>query len=531
MKEKTFFINIKENGFDVLCQNIFKEVVDSFLLEHQNIDIDSMIYENNLSDVYSELLKDNSDNVKDKLLLYDTLEKIYDYWRYIKRYALCDINSSSLINEDNFLTQFDIWNEAVLKAYRKLCHKLTGKKFLVYRQLPAFADALLLLKGVNSAPYKELNNVELISKIAFRTPFVSYSASNIRTGFFPIINQNPINGLDLNNERWFVLPLLCGMTRMLIYFPKRYISLGISLSNLFQIDESYNPKEVDAVILFGSNTIDGVYYDSKENKYIGSLVACDKIDYFGYLKKLILTVHNIKMINEGKLPIHGAGVSILLDNGEKKNVVIIGDSGAGKSETLEALKEIADDKILDIITIYDDMGTFEIIDGKVFTYGTEIGAFVRTDDLAHDYVYKVFDRAIFLNPNKHNSRLVLPITPYHDVVRKYKVDYVLYANNYENNPSKVVLFKTKDEALKVFKEGKRVALGTTSESGLVSTFFANPFGPVQLEKKTNDLLDEYFETLFKNSIPVGQLFTCLSLPNGKEDVKESAKKLFNLLIK
>lgn len=32
--------------------------------------------------------------------------------------------------------------------------------------------------------------------------------------------------------------------------------------------------------------------------------------------------------------------------------------------------------------IFDDMGTFKNIDGKIYAYGTEIGAFVRLDDLA-----------------------------------------------------------------------------------------------------------------------------------------------------
>ena len=139
------------------------------------------------------------------------------------------------------------------------------------------------------------------------------------------------------------------------------------------------------------------------------------------------------MIENGKLPIHGAGISIKLNDTTTKNVIIVGDSGAGKSETIEALRLIANGQIQEITTIYDDMGYFEIIDNQIYTSGTEIGAFVRTDDLENDYVYKVFDRAIFLNPKGKNARLVLPVSTYKEVSNKYHVDYVFYANNYKNS--------------------------------------------------------------------------------------------------
>lgn len=531
MKERTYFIDITKKSFNYLNNDILETVVESFLKDNPSIDVSTMIHGDNLAKVYLEVLANNKKHVKDPILMYDTLEKIYDYWRSTKRYILSDISKSYFINEDNFLTQFDSFNEDLLKAYRELCFKLTGKRFSVYRQLSAFADVFLLLDKSDKHVYEELKHAKFISKIAFRTPFVSYSASNKRTGVFPIVNKNPINGLNTDNDKWFVMPILSGETRIFVYFPKRYISLGVSLSNLFQLDDEYKHKKPDAIIVFGSNTFDGIYYDSEKGVYIASLVNCDKIDYFGYMKKIILTVHNIKMINSGKLPIHGAGVSIKLKNGAVKNVVIIGDSGAGKSETLEALREVSDGEIVDITTIYDDMGTFETANNQVVTLGTEIGAFVRTDDLANDYVYKVFDRSIFLNPNGKNARLVLPITSYHDVVRRYPVDFVFYANNYEESDKKIALINNKNDSLEVFKAGKRIALGTTSEEGFVSTFFANPFGPVQLKEKTEKLLDQYFELLYKNGVKIGQLYTGLALQNGKENPKLAAVELLEALKK
>lgn len=525
-KEKTIFIDLTKRNFNYFNNNLFAKIVNDFLDEHQEIEIDELIKnEDDLSKVYLEVLSNNKEHVKNPYLMYKTLEKIYDYWRNIKRYVLFDLKKGPFINKNNFLNQFDSLNEFLLGAYRTICTNLNGKAFTIYRQLPAFANAFILLDRAKTNPYTNLSEARYISRLAFRTPFVSYSMSNKRTGVFPIIDQNPMDGFKIN-KKLFCFPILVGQDKINVYFTERYMSLGLSLANLFEHNKDFSNCKPDGIILFGSNTIDGIYYDKEKDMYIGSLTESDEIDYFGYLKKIILTVHNIKMINNNKLPIHGAGVSITFKDKTTKNVVLIGDSGAGKSETLEALREIANDDIVDILTIYDDMGTFELNE-KVNTYGTEIGAFVRTDDLAHDYVYQVFDRAIFLNPNGHNARLVLPVSSYQDVVKKYPVDLVLYANNYEISDKKIKIYNNKDEALKVFKEGKRIALGTTSESGFVSTFFANPFGPVQLKEKTEMLLNNYFEKLFNDHILIGELFTGLSLD--KENPKLAAQELLKLL--
>ena len=525
-KEKTVFIDLTKRNFNYFNNTLFSKVVNDFLDEHQEVEIKDLIKnEDDLAKVYLEVLSNNKEHVKDPFLMYKTLEKIYDYWRNIKRYVLFDLKKGPFIDKNNFLGQFDSLNEFLLGSYRTICTNLNGKTFTVFRQLPAFANAFILLDRSKANPYPVFNDARFISRIAFRTPFISYSTSNKRTGVFPIIEQNPLDGLKID-KKLFCFPILVGQDKINVYFTERYMSLGLSLANLFEHNNEYMNAKPDGIIIFGSNTIDGIYYDKEKDLYIGSLVESDVIDYFGYLKKIILTVHNIKMIQNNKLPIHGAGVSITIRDKTVKNVVLIGDSGAGKSETLEALREIASDDIVDILTIYDDMGTFEL-NGKVSTYGTEIGAFVRTDDLAHDYVYKVFDRAIFLNPNGNNARLVLPVTAYQDVVKKYPVDLVLYANNYELKDHKIKIYSDKNEALKIFKEGKRIALGTTSENGLVSTFFANPFGPVQLQEKTSMLLDKYFDNLYKNGVLVGELYTGLSLD--KDNPKLAAKELLKLL--
>ena len=87
------------------------------------------------------------------------------------------------------------------------------------------------------------------------------------------------------------------------------------------------------------------------------------------------------MMAKGWLPIHGAFVNITLNDDRSKGICLMGDSGAGKSETIETLKNLGNDKIKNIEVVFDDMGTFHIENGQVYAKGTEIGAFVRLDDL------------------------------------------------------------------------------------------------------------------------------------------------------
>ena len=51
-----------------------------------------------------------------------------------------------------------------------------------------------------------------------------------------------------------------------------------------------------------------------------------------------------------------AMVNIIMNNGHEANVVIMGDSGAGKSESLEAFRSLSEDYISDMTIIFDDMG-------------------------------------------------------------------------------------------------------------------------------------------------------------------------------
>src|SRR3989338_10269203 len=180
-------------------------------------------------------------------------------------------------------------------------------------------------------------------------------------------------------------------------------------------------------------------------------------------------------------------VRITLKSGEKANIVFVGDSGAGKSESIEAFRILSGDNLKEMKVVFDDMGSLELAkEGKIRAYGTETGAVVRLDDLEAGYAFGQLDRSIIMSPHKINARVVVPITTLREVLHGWHVDYFLYANNYDKAngtapENYLEKFTGAEAAMEVFREGKRMAKGTTQEMGITASYYANIFGPTQMK--------------------------------------------------
>jgi hypothetical protein len=185
--------------------------------------------------------------------------------------------------------------------------------------------------------------------------------------------------------------------------------------------------------------------------------------------------------------------------------------------------------------IFDDMGSLEIKGKSLKAYGTEVGAFVRLDDLQPGFAFGNLDRSIIMSPQKINARAVIPVTTLKEVLDGRKVDYFFYANNYEQiDESHPIIeqFKSKDEALDVFREGAVMSKGTTTSTGLVHTYFANIFGPPQYKDMHEKLAEKYFKHLFSSKVFVGQLRTRLGMKGYETKGPEAAAEaLFKLISK
>lgn len=481
-------------------------------------------------------------NKKDNFI--DLVEDMYLFWRTLERYTIIHSNKKEEgMSAVNFTRANSNLSNLILTFYRKIEKNILGYKPNVFRQIPVAGNASLKLnKVIWAVPkgYEGIESIEFIDNILLETPFITYPKKNTRSGMFNEVYENPIINLSLNKDHWFCYPAKVGELIAFIYFHRDYMQHGVTLCNLFEMArcEEYRGKKPDLIYVFGGKDKEDVkrtvFYDDKENDLmIGYVSHSEEIDYFGYMKKMTLTLHNLVMIKRGYLPIHGAMVNVELKNGKSANVIIMGDSGAGKSESLEAFRTLSEDYISNMTIIFDDMGTLKNINGDIYGYGTEIGAFVRLDDLEQGYAFKEIDRSIFMNPDKINARLVMPITPYKEIIKGYKVDLFLYANNYEEvkeNESSIDYFDDVNKAISVFKAGARMAKGTTSEKGLVESYFANPFGPTQKINETDKLIEMYFNEMFRLDIKVGQIKTCLGIEGlEKEGPKKASIELFNII--
>ncbi|PWH12690.1 MAG: phosphoenolpyruvate carboxykinase [Anaerolineae bacterium] len=478
-------------------------------------------------------------------LLYDFVEYLYDYWRDYERFLICDSEGDALDQRPyrTFNRTIESLTHLVRSVYRDIQENISGQHPNIYRQIVAGAEiaAIALPKPIFAIvdDLQALNQIPVIRQVLMYPPLLLNPPMNKRSGQFVQTEQNPLEKLRLDASEWLCYPAKVGPLLILIYFHELFYELGFTLCNLFELaeDNFLDSRSADAILLFGvpDECIDPqaayptVFYHHPENNlWIGAIPRRKEFGYFGYMKKMTLTLHNIVMMQRGRFPYHGAMVQFLLKNGREFNLLIIGDTGAGKSETLEAFRAIGEEAIRSMTIIADDMGSLEIqTNGEILAYGSEVGAFVRLDDLSPGYAFGRLDRTIIMNPSQVNARVVLPVTTYSNIMRGAKLDMVLYANNYEavdaTHPI-IEKFNTPEQALAVFREGKSMSKGTTTSTGLTQAYFANIFGAPQFQSLHETIAQRYFQAFFERGIFVGQLRTRLGLPGWERKGPEEAAR-------
>ena len=501
-------------------------------------------------DVIPDIVKGSDVFFRDKDLFNAFVEYFYNYWRGFDRFIIC----SSIIYEmeekpDTIFNDIaENFTHLVRKTYRDIQENITERHPTVYRQVRAGAEIAaitstqypLCVGGI----YEKLRDIPLIRQVLLYPPLILNPPMNKRTGKFIKIKDNPLDVIALQPHEWLCYPAKVGELTILIYFHRDFYELGFSLCNLFQLAESEDlTRSPDGIYLYGvpDTSLDQlaefptVFYDDHEHHLlVAAIPNRDEFGYFGYLKKMVLTLHNITIMQRGELPFHGALVKIMLHNKKEATILIIGDTGAGKSETLEAFRILGDEYIKEMTVIADDMGSIKLsLSGNPKGYGTEIGAFVRLDDLQPGYAFGQIDRAIIMSPNQVNARAVLPVTTYAEIIKGYSIDMVLYANNYEeideDHPI-IERFTTAEDALRIFREGNVMSKGTTTSTGLVHSYFANIFGPPQYKELHERIAKRYFAAFFANDMFVGQIRTRLGIPGCESSGPElAAKELLTMM--
>ncbi len=479
----------------------------------------------------------------------DLIEYLYNYWRSFDRFIISDSNGRDWDKRPyrTFNATVGQLTNLVRGIYRDIQENVTGQHPRIYRQVAAGAEVstIAVTRDVPflSQEYAPLNRVPMMRQMLIYPPLILTPPMNKRSGRFERVDENPLKGIDFNAREWLCYPAKVGTLVIFIYFHHDFAELGHALCNLFEMaDDDDLGRTPDAVYAYGvpaaalarfpSSQV--FFEDAQAGMLVGAVPLLPEFGYFGYLKKMVLTLHNVIMMKRGVLPFHGALVRLILKGDLDRTILFIGDTGAGKSETLEALRSIGEEEIQDLIVVADDMGSIQISPaGKVLGYGTEIGAFLRLDDLQPGYALGQIDRAIIMNANQVNARIIIPVTTFDQVIKGEKIDFVLYANNYDaidDDHPILERFPDPEKAIAVFREGTAMSKGTTTTTGLVHSYFANVFGPAQYKDVHDPLAKKYFGEFFRRGVYVGQLRTRLGLPGWeRKGPEEAARELLRVV--
>jgi hypothetical protein len=497
------------------------------------------------------LVPNTSRFLEQKEMLFHFVEFVYNFWRGFDRFIICDSEGDSLDKRPyrTFNETVEALTHLVRQVYREIQENITHEHPNTYRQVRAGAGfAAIALPKAIPLPEKYVKmvaDIGVIRQVLLNPPLVLNPPMNKRKGGFQRIDTNLADFISLDKEHWICFPAKVGPLVILIYFHECFYELGFSLVNLFEIasdrDLQTQPK---GIYFFGAppaqleslgENATAFFEDKDNNIFVAAVPGKPEYGYFGYLKKMVLTLHNCAMMRSAYLPFHGSLTRIICKGKKEANILIIGDTGAGKSETLSAFQELGSDIISDIIPIADDMGSLTIdANGQVIGYGTEIGAFLRLDDLKPGSAFAQLDRAIFMSVSQINARVIVPITQYNDIIKGTRIDYVLYANNYENvDADHAILqrFASSEEAIRVFREGTAMSKGTTTSTGLTHAYFANIFGPPEYRDLHEELAQKVFAQFFKNGVFVGQMRSRLGISGFElKGPEEAAKAMIKMIM-
>lgn len=530
-KYMTFFIGIQKD----MNRDIYDYLTDNETISVEEAGVQFCTFLRLLAVFEFDEIKDQP-LARDRQMMLTILEEVYHTWRSMQRFGFMDSMSTPDFGINTLVERDSKMNDLFLRTYRLFEEKLMGHPNLVYRQVQAGTNACFSVHHSArewNPTYVGLKDVPVIDCVMLRTPMILHPKSSKRTGMFTETKTNPMEYLNINPDEWFCLPIKVGPLLCYVYFSTKYIASALAMTNLFEMaDRTESDKRPDLLMIFGNE--DGknateYYHDTENGIWVGCISDHPRIEYFGYLKKMALTLHNLAMMEKGWLPIHGAMVNVHLKDGRKKGIILMGDSGAGKSESIEALKSVGKDMIKKVEVVFDDMGTIHLEDGVPYGQGTEIGAFIRLDDLDPGTPYRDMDRSVFFAPENPNSRMVLPMSSYEYITENHPIDLFCYANNYTN---KLGIQDLEIEELKrTCKDGARMALGTTQEVGLSKTYFANPFGPMQEQALCEPLIDKVFTALKNNNVFSGEIYTHLGFDKtNRTGIEDAARQLLEFLI-
>lgn len=256
----------------------------------------------------------------------------------------------------------------------------------------------------------------------------------------------------MNPKDWVAKMIQVGPTRLLMVMHRSYSHYLIEELRLFP-QFNVSPEELkslkpDAVSFLGlPSKVMGDdyrigYFMDEGGMPVSWVDAEDITDYMGYLKKPILTMGNERVKTMGGMPVHGSALTITFKDGLRKTIVMAGDSGTGKSETLIAMvrqmiQQVGDAQTIESIELLagDMLSMFTGADGQLYMMGTEEGDFMRMNDIPKNWEERFRDRlerASKTNLKSKNARQTISgLCNPDEFLRPVRVNMFFNINNFE----------------------------------------------------------------------------------------------------
>lgn len=360
--------------------------------------------------------------------------------------------------------------------------------------------------------YGALARIPLIAAAHIKTgPEVNFETpANKRTISWDEIKHNPLRPETVDEREWSAVPLNVGGKLIAVYVHKSpgSIEMEAGLLNLFPIAEreEIRGRKPEALLFFG-NPRDGedqfgFYRDEANDLLVGAVPGRDIYQYFGYVKKPLLTLHNCLCLEKGEMPLHCGAMHYRVEFDPEGRPYV-------------TAKEV----------VADDMASLTIggsVDapGPIFIRGTEDGAFSCTDGFQSEVRAKIEAQAVGYNGQAGtNARRVFKVTSRETVLQPRPLDALLYMNNYQlvPKPERQRIETHSDPHYyfnRYFQDGWRVAAGSTGtkRGEKEYSFWANPFPRLRDEK--GEALHPYYADKFAVIEAKMRQAACVARRNG-----------------
>ena len=255
--------------------------------------------------------------------------------------------------------------------------------------------------------------------------------------------------------------------------------------------------------------------DAAHGLLVGAVPLDDRFAYFGYLKKMVLTLHNVAAMKRGLMPYHGAFTRLVLPGRRRGRRAAhrrhgdrqVGDPrGAAPGRRRAGRASCASSPTTWAPSRWSARrprarAGLRHRDRRLRApRRPAAGLRHRPDRPGHHHEPAEGQRpggAAGDHPRRGAARLPR---------RRAAVRQQLRAGR-RRPPDHRAASPTPSAALAVFREGRAMSKGTTSASGLVANYFANIFGPAQRPAQHDALAERTFAAAFAGGAFVGQLRT------------------------